>query len=500
LSGTISLGKFKKESLIRYLYRKKLLKTMINSYLKEIILNNFPYAPTADQLKALETLCGFLLAAPGQDTLLLLRGYAGTGKTALVGALVKALGSLKQKTVLLAPTGRAAKVFSLYAGQRAFTIHRKIYRLKGFSAGPADFVPVANPHSDTIFIVDEASMIAGETSGAYAPGSRGLLDDLLHYVYCGRNCRLILMGDEAQLPPVGLEESPALKPEALCEYFPEIQQILLTQVVRQSGDSDILLNATALREALERRATGGFPRLRLRGLPDMRQISGNELLDELPEAYGRDGIDETVVIVRSNKQAKRYNNGIRSRVLCLDGELAGGDRLMVAKNNYRQAAGCEGMDFIANGDSLQVLRVRKETERYGLRFAELSVRFDDYGLEMDLTVILDTLQTETPALSQEHTEALFNALQDDYAHLRTRAERMKTIKADPYYNAVQVKYAYALTCHKAQGGQWKNVFLDMGYLPGDAPGDTFYRWLYTAITRAGNRLYLVNPPARCLEI
>jgi exodeoxyribonuclease-5 len=490
----ISSGKFKKESLMHYLYLKKLLQTMINSYLEQIILQHFPYNPTDDQLAALQAFSVFFLSDRAPDTLLLLKGYAGTGKTSLVAAWVKALAGLQQKTVLLAPTGRAAKVFSLYAGHKAFTIHKKIYRQKSFANEAAGFAPAENLHKDTLFIVDEASMIANQTGDAYLFGSGRLLDDLIHYIYTGENCRLILLGDEAQLPPVMQAESPALNPEILRGYNLQVQEIRLTQVVRQSRDSGILFNATRLREALRMKTTGVFPKLRLQGVDDLRKIRGDELLEEITAAYARDGIEETMIVVRSNKQANVYNNGIRNRILYREEELSTGDRLMIARNNYYWTADNREMDFIANGEIMEVLRVRKITELYGFRFADLSVRFPDYELETDVKILLDTLQSEAPALPRELSDKLFYAVLEDYAHIATKAGRMKQMKSNPYYNVVQVKYAYAVTCHKAQGGQWTNVFLDVGYIREEMLGDEFYRWLYTAITRATGRLYLVNMP------
>lgn len=468
---------------------------MTNSDLKDIILRNFPYRPTDDQLAALQVFSDFL-HSPVSASLLLVKGYAGTGKTSLVGALVRALSRLGQKTVLLAPTGRAAKVFSLYAGHKAFTIHKKIYRQKAFSNEPAGFLPAANLHKDTLFIIDEASMIANRGLDSSVFGSGRLLDDLIHYIYSGDNCRLILLGDEAQLPPVMLEESPALNPAILGGYNLEVREINLRQVVRQSEDSGILTNATFLREALRTHTVGGFPELRLQGHADLKKISGAELLEEISSAYARDGIEETMIVVRSNKQARLYNNAVRNLILGREEELSAGDRLMVAKNNYYWAAGNREMEFIANGEIVRVLRVRKVTELYGFRFADAGVRFQDYELEIDVKLLFDTLQTDAPALAKDQSDKLFQAVWEDYAHIPAKAERMKKMKTDPFYNVVQIKYAYAVTCHKAQGGQWMNVFLDMGYINEETSGETFYRWLYTAITRAGNRLYLINPPER----
>lgn len=471
---------------------------MINSYLSRQITQNFPYNPTEDQFSALKMLTDFLLERE-TDSLLLLKGYAGTGKTSLVGALVKTLNELQQKCVLLAPTGRAAKVFSNYSGQKAFTIHKKIYRQKAFSNEPTGFMPADNLHKDTLFIVDEASMISNDGMDSISFGTGRLLDDLIQYVYSGENCRLILMGDVAQLPPVMQTESPALNPEILRGYNLKVEDITLTQVVRQSGDSGILFNATRLRDALRNNEVEIFPKLRLKGFSDFRKVNGDELIEEIASSYSHDGLDDTMIITRSNKRATIYNNGIRNRILYREEELSSGDRLMVAKNNYYWTSGCKEMDFIANGEIVQVLRVRRTTELYGFRFADVSVRFQDYDLEMDIKILLDTLQTDTPALPRELNDKLFFTILEDYDDVPTKAGKMKKMKADPYYNVVQVKYAYAITCHKAQGGQWMNVFLDIGYMTEEMLGEDFYRWLYTAITRATHRLYLVNLPDDFVE-
>ncbi len=471
---------------------------MINSYLSRQITQNFPHNPTEDQFSALKTLTDFLLSTES-DTLLLLKGYAGTGKTSLVGALVKTLTELKQKTFLLAPTGRAAKVFSNYSGQKAFTIHKKIYRQKAFSNEPTGFMPADNLHKDTLFIVDEASMISNDGLDSISFGTGRLLDDLIQYVYSGENCRLILMGDVAQLPPVMQTESPALNSEILRGYNLQVQEIVLTQVVRQSGDSGILLNATRLRDALRNNEVEIYPKLHLKGFTDFRKINGDELIEEISAAYSRDGIEDTMIITRSNKRATIYNNGIRNRILYREEELSSGDRLMVAKNNYFWTNDCKEMDFIANGEIIQVVRVKRTTELYGFRFADVTVRFQDYDLELDIKILLDTLQTDSPALPKELNDKLFYTILEDYDDIPTKAGKMKKMKADPHYNVVQVKYAYAITCHKAQGGQWMNVFLDIGYMTEEMLGEDFYRWLYTAFTRATHRLYLVNLPDEFVE-
>ena len=471
---------------------------MINSFIDRQIGQNFPHKPTEDQLLALQTLTEFLLNRQ-PDSLLLMKGYAGTGKTSLVGALVKTLTELQQKTVLLAPTGRAAKVFSSYAGQKAYTIHKKIYRQKAFSNEPTGFLPADNLHKDTLFIVDEASMIANGGADTLVFGSGRLLDDLIQYVYTGENCRLLLMGDTAQLPPVMLSESPALNPTVLRGYNLDVQEITLTQVVRQSEASGILYNATHLREALRNGIVEIFPKLRLQGFSDLTRVSGEDLIEEISSAYSRDGLEETMIIVRSNKRATIYNNGIRNRILYREEELSTGDRLMVAKNNYFWMAGQKEMDFIANGEIIRVERVRRITELYGFRFADILAYFQDYDLEIELKILLDTLQTDTASLPKELNDKLFYTILEDYEDVPTKAGKMKKMKADPHYNVVQVKYAYAVTCHKAQGGQWMNVFLDIGYITEEMLGEDFYRWLYTAFTRATHHLYLVNLPDPFME-
>ncbi len=468
---------------------------MINSSLSAKIRLNFPYLPTEDQLYALEKITSFLLS-PISESVLVFKGYAGTGKTSLLGALVRTLNEEKLPTVLLAPTGRAAKVFAAYAGHRAGTIHKKIYRQKTFSNEPEGFLATENRHTDTLFIVDEASMIANEGLDAHTFGSGRLLDDLIQYVYSGENCRLILVGDVAQLPPVGHTESPALNADNLRGYHLHTEEVLLTRIVRQAEDSGILHNATRLREALRTQTVEVFPKLTLQPFADIRKIGGEELIEALATAYQRDGVEETMIITRSNKRAVIYNNGVRNRILYREEELSAGDRLMVAKNNYFRTDGSKETDFIANGEIIRVLRVRKTMEMYGFRFADVTVRFveQENEAEMDLKILLDTLQTDAPALPQAMSDRLFQAVLEDYADIPSKAEKMRKIKADPWYNVVQVKYAYAVTCHKAQGGQWMNVFLDLGYITEDMLGESFYRWLYTAFTRATHRLYLVNLP------
>ena len=472
---------------------------MINNYLVQQIKGNFLYKPTLEQEKAVKSLADFLFSRQ-QDSVFLLKGYAGTGKTSLIGALVKTLDQLQQKCVLLAPTGRAAKVFSHYAKHSAFTIHKKIYRQRNYSNDMDNFSLDDNLHQQTLFIVDEASMIANDGLSGAAFGTGRLLDDLIQYVYAGTGCRLMLIGDTAQLPPVGEEQSPALSPDVLKGYGLEVYEAQLTEVVRQMHDSGILWNATELRRYISEEVFFALPSIRVDGLPDIRIIPGNELIEAINDSYDHAGMDETIVVCRSNKRANIYNRGIRNMILYREDELNSGDLLMVAKNNYFWTEQCKEIDFIANGDIAVVRRVRRVREAYGFRFADVVLAFPDYGdVELEVKLLLDTLHTDTPGLPKEQNDKLFYAVLEDYADITVKRERMKKMKADPHYNALQVKYAYAVTCHKAQGGQWKRVFLDQGYMTEDMLTPDYFRWLYTAFTRATETLYLVNWPKEQME-
>ena len=467
---------------------------MINNYLVQQIKSNFSYKPTLEQENAVKKLADFLYS-PQKDKLFLLKGYAGTGKTSLIGALVKTLDQLQQKCVLLAPTGRAAKVFSHFAGHQAYTIHKKIYRQKSFSNETDNFSINENLHQHTLFLVDEASMIANEGLSGSMFGTGRLLDDLIQYVYTGEGCQLMLIGDTAQLPPVGEEESPALQVDALKGYGLIVEEIKMTEVVRQVHDSGILWNATMLRNCIANEDYFSLPLIRIKGFPEIKVLSGNELIETIDECYNQVGMDETMIVCRSNKRANIYNKGIRNTILYRECELETGDLLMIAKNNYFWSEGCKEIDFIANGDIAEVRRVRKEQEIYGFRFADVVLRFPDYGdCELEVKMLLDTLHTDTPALPKEMNDRLFYSVLEDYADITIKRERMKKMKNDPYYNALQVKYSYAVTCHKAQGGQWKRVFLDQGYMTEDMLSPDYFRWLYTAFTRATETLYLVNWP------
>jgi len=480
---------------------------MIKKYLKEQILQNFGHEPTSGQMEALDLLCDFLLSG-ASDSLFVLRGFAGTGKTSLISAIVKTLGQIERQCVLMAPTGRAAKVFSLYSGHPAFTIHKRIYRQKSID-NDSIFSLNYNMLSNVLFIVDEASMISndGLSGGVYGTGR--LLDDLVQFVYGGHGCKLILMGDTAQLPPVGEGESPALQDDVLAGYGMDVVSCTLRHVVRQQEESGILWNATRLRHMIAEEDYFCLPQIRFSGFADVKNVPGNELIEAISDCYSHCGTDGTMVVCRSNKRAHVYNNGIRNQILGREEELSSGDLLMIAKNNYywmhpevSDEADGEGTsavkcslptDFIANGDVAVVERVRNVRELYGFRFADCWLRLPDYDdCELEATVLLDTLHSESPALSREENERLFNNVMEDYMDIPNKRERMKKMKEDPYFNALQVKYAYAVTCHKAQGGQWPKVFVDQGYMTEDMLGPDYFRWLYTAITRATETVYFVN--------
>lgn len=454
--------------------------------------NNLPYVPNAQQSELLLRLSRFILTGSDNE-IFLLTGYAGTGKSSLVGALVKALTNLEHKTVLLAPTGRAAKVFAHYAGHAAYTIHRKIYRQQRFSPDMKGFLAGNNLHHDTLFVVDEASMI-NNTPGNDYYGSGQLLDDLIEYVYNGNNCRLLLLGDTAQLPPVGQSASPALSPECLASYGLKVTAYELNEVARQTSESGILYNATLLRKLMQEHKGDILPapRLRLQGYTDVENLSGEFLIERLSDSYDHVGMDETIVITRSNKRAGIFNQGIRNQILYREEELTAGDMLLVAKNNYYWGKEYKEIDFIANGDIARVVRVRKYYEMYGFRFADVQLQFPDLDVELDARILLDTLTSDAPALSRDENERLYTAILEDYTHIASQRERMQRLKADPWFNALQVKYAYGVTCHKAQGGQWRHVYIDMGYIDPQNLTLDFYRWLYTAMTRATEHIYFIN--------
>ena len=475
-----------------------------------LILDRFGFEPTADQMNALQCF-GQFLASHDEMPMMLMRGSAGTGKTSLVAAMVQTLVSLHQKVVLMAPTGRAAKVLSISSSLPASTIHRKIYRQKTMLG---DFNLNNNLHTDTLFVIDEASMISTFSMSETGFGSGNLLDDLVQFVYSGRNCRMLLIGDTAQLPPVGEDESPALIPEILYGYGATLFECDLTEVLRQEQESGILYNATAIRSLIQHEEATELPKLRFRGFSDIISLPGNEIIDTLSSSYSRVGIDDTIVITRSNKNATMYNNGIRAQVLDREELLERDDQVMIVKNHTLptqnsnpstlnpklstlnpkpSTLNTQQPSFIANGDKAIVVRVRNFRELYGFHFADAILRFPDYDdFELDTIVLTDTLQSDAPALTQEQSNALFKAIEEDYADIPRKADRMKAIREDAYFNALQIKYAYAVTCHKAQGGQWSHVYIDQGYMTDDMLTPDYIHWLYTAITRGKEKVYMVN--------
>ena len=461
------------------------------------ILRNFPFDPTDDQMYALDVFERFMTDSD-ERCVMILRGSAGTGKTSLASVIVRTLLDLQYKISLLAPTGRAAKVFSLNSGQPAATIHRSIYRERTFAGLDGKFNLNANLYRNRLFLIDEASMIS-LTSVNSTFGSGCLLDDLIQFVYNERNCRMLLIGDKAQLPPVGEAESPALRADVLAAYGLKVYECDLNEVLRQSQDSGILYNATIIRQMITHDQATALPKIRLKGFADISIVPGDELIESLSTSYAEVGIDETMVITRSNKRANIFNQGIRNMVLGREEELTTGDMLMVVKNKYKEKQ-AGGLSFIANGDRAIVRSVRNVRELYGFRFADVTLSFPDYdNTEEDMIVILDTLTTEAPALTHEQNEQLFQQVLADYADVPLKSDRMKKIREDDYYNALQVKFGYAITCHKAQGGQWAHIYLDQGYMTDEMLTPDYIHWLYTAFTRATEHLYLVNWPKTQVE-
>ena len=464
---------------------------MLKNYLYDTVIQAFPFEPTEQQHELIRILGDFLTDFSDKKVFLL-KGYAGTGKTSIVSALVRSLHQLQQKTVLLAPTGRAAKVLSGYAGFPAFTIHKKIYRQK--SMGEQVFQLTDNLYQQTLFIVDEASMISNSGNDAEF-GSGFLLDDLIRFVYQGTGCSLLLLGDTAQLPPVMQETSPALDKNKLESYGLKVSEFTLTQVVRQAFESGILFNATLLRQALAEANTDILPKLKAADFSDIKMLNGMNLVEEVHRSYDGVGVEDTMVITRSNKRANIYNNGIRNRVLMREEEISNGDLLMITRNNYFWNKPYKDIDFIANGDIVEVIRIRKFGEMYDFRFVDLTLRSLDFGWEIDARIWLESLQSESPQHTAQLSRTLFDRVSEDYVDIKNKRERYKQIFENEYLNALQVKFAYAVTCHKAQGGQWKTIFVDAGMMPDAIIDRNYYRWLYTALTRATEQVFLVNYPA-----
>ncbi len=454
--------------------------------------NDFPHSTTSKQDIALQLLAKFV-SGPEKDTTFLLKGYAGTGKTTIVGTLVKNLSRIKMRSVLLAPTGRAAKVISNYSKKQAFTIHKKIYFPKS-EKGSVSFVLQANKHRDTIFIVDEASMIPDRNQDSKLFENGSLLDDLMQYVYSGHNCKLLLIGDSAQLPPVHLSISPALDIEVLeSNYNRKVIHIELDEVVRQKQDSGILENATMIREHLDEGFFDSF-RFSNKIFPDIvRPTDGQEIMDAISDSYSELGNEGAIILVRSNKRANLYNQSIRQRILFQEAELSAGDYLMVVKNNYFWVDKASEAGFIANGDIVEVLEIFAFKDLYGFRFAEVKVRMVDYPnmKPLETVLLLDTLTSETPSLTYEQSNALYQEVMQDYVSEKSKYKKFLAVKNNKYFNALQVKFSYAITCHKSQGGQWNTVFVEQPYLATGIDKE-YLRWLYTAITRAQNKLYLIG--------
>lgn len=463
---------------------------MLSSQFVKQLEEELKFTPTASQARLFEQLADFVFLPKGGEVFRL-KGYAGTGKTSAISALVRTLQKFKIKCVLLAPTGRAAKVFTSYAGVAAYTIHKKIYRQKSAKDGFGKFQLDNNLHSRTFFLVDEASMITNSSYNGTAFGTGALLNDLMQYVNNDKGCNLILIGDSAQLPPVGLSISPALDLTELKFLCSKVHSEELQEVVRQSENSGILHNATYMRKKIEANNTDS-PLFDLSDFMDIIPLEGSEIIDSITESYDKVGIENTLIVCRSNKRANSYNQGIRNQILWREEELSPGDLLMVVKNNYFWLKDFPKADFIANGDILELVRVQKYIEMYGFRYAQCTVKLVDYNLELDTLLLLDSLHSEAASLTIEENKKLFYTILEDYADLKPKKKQYEQVKNNEYFNALQVKYANAVTCHKAQGGQWKEVYVDAGYLTEEMIDKEYLRWLYTAITRATDKVYLMG--------
>lgn len=475
---------------------------MNQAQIQSLLLKKFPYDPTSGQRELVVRLSAFLVN-PDKNSIFVIKGYAGTGKTTIVSSLVEVLPYLKKRSVLMAPTGRAAKVLAHYSGKQAFTIHKKIYSVRTTKDGNINLVLRKNLHKNTLFIVDEASMIQDtsvpENYKLFA--HHKLLEDLFYYVFNAENCNILLIGDKAQLPPVGLDISPALDLEYLkTNYNVSAAEYELKEVVRQSRESGILMNATIIRNKIHQK--GKFlPVFSLNNHYDIERISGNEFEDSLNDAHSKYELENTIVITRSNKRANIFNQEIRNRILFRENEITSGDLMMVVKNDYFWLPPDSGTGFIANGDIIELRRIGKIQELYGFRFADVTIRLLDYPEEMefDVKILLDTIMAESPSLSPESWRNLYNEIMQDYMDIPQKRIRMEKLRNNPFFNALQVKFAYAMTCHKTQGGQWQAVFVDQGYISDKHLNKEFLRWLYTAVSRATKKLYLMNFHDRFFE-
>jgi len=467
-----------------------MIKNSLDFY-KELV-KTFPFDATSTQKELLLMLSNFVFQKD-KSGLFLLKGYAGTGKTTSISTVVNGLWKVGLKPVLLAPTGRAAKVISLYSKKQAFTIHKKIYHPKKTSNGGVEFVRQVNKHTNTLFIVDEASMIPDAPSNSKLFDNGSLLDDLMDYVYSGVNCKLILIGDTAQLPPVKLTLSPALDEDKLSfQYDKNVSLIELNEVMRQHKNSGILTNATELRVILSDQFSNDF-KFDLKYADIVRLEDGYDIQDAITTAYDASGVEETAIIVRSNKRANQYNQQIRTQIRGQENEISVGDHIMAVKNNYFWLKDSSEISFIANGDTFEVMEIFGIKDLYGFRFAEVKIRMIDYPSHppLETVLLLDTLMLESPSLSYEESNRLYQEVAKDFGHLKSKYKRLLEIKNNKYFNALQVKYSYAMTCHKSQGGQWATVFIEQPYLP-DGQSVDYLRWLYTAVTRAKEKLYLLG--------
>lgn len=466
---------------------------MNSSLFYSILQKSFPFNPTLKQTIFFEKVANFATNSDVNE-LFVLKGYAGTGKTTLISTLVENLISVNKKYVLLAPTGRAAKVIANYSGKPAFTIHKKIYFPKKNPSGGVSFTRQINKHKNTIFIVDESSMISDVNTDSKSMDSNSLLDDLMNYVYSGENCKMILLGDTAQLPPVHLDVSPALNIETLLTYYnKEVLHIELDEVMRQEENSGILYNATLLREILKDHFIDSF-QFSIKGFKDIvRLTDGYDIQDAINTAYSKDGMEETAFIVRTNKRANQYNQQIRNAILFRESDLSAGDFMMVVKNNYFWLKETDEAGFIANGDIIEILEIHKIQELYGFKFAKVKIRMVDYPNQkpFETILLLDTVTSVSPSLTYEESNRLYQEVLQDYENEGPKYKQVQKVKENEYFNALQVKFSYAITCHKSQGGQWNTVFVEQPYLPDGVDRD-YIRWLYTAITRAKEKLYLIG--------
>ena len=467
---------------------------MLQDFIIAQIRQELPFTPNRGQELLLEKL-GRFMTCRAPESAFVLRGYAGTGKTSVVSALVRAMNRLKQPFCLLAPTGRAAKVLAAYSGFPAYTIHKRIYRQR--QLGAEVFGLAANMQQNTLFIVDEASMLANQAEGNSPFGSGQLLDDLIRFVFSGQNCSLLLLGDDAQLPPVGQTDSPALNVSFLRGYGLNVTEHTLTEVARQALDSGILFNATRIRNQLASGQVNLMPEVTTDGFPDIRSLYDREdFLQELEGAYRDVGLEDTILITRTNIRTNLYNQGVRNQILWREEKIGPGDRIMVTKNNYFWTEQYENMSFLANGDMFEIVRLRSERELYGFQFVDASIRGVDDEREIDVTLWLDTLFTDSPEANYALQKQLFLRVAEDYPEIRNKRDLWKEVMKSPYYNALQVRFAYAVTCHKAQGGQWKRVFIDPGKVSDEQLGEDFYRWFYTALTRAQEKVFLIHFPPK----